>query len=55
MANERVLIDDLELGEIDIYKDAIYEDKPFTGIAVDDDDGIHTEWTFVGSSRKAWE
>lgn len=55
MANERVLIDDLELGEIDIYKEAMYEDKPFTGIAVDDDDGIHTEWTFVdGNGHGRW-
>ena len=55
MANERIPLDDLELSEIDIYKDALYEGKPFTGTAVDDDKGIHTEWPFVdGNGHGRW-
>ena len=55
MANEQIPLDDLELSEIDIYKDAMYEGKPFTGTAVDDYKGIHTEWPFVdGNGHGRW-
>ncbi len=55
MENKQISIDDLELSEIDIYKDALYEGKPFTGTAVDDDKGIHTEWPFVdGNGHGRW-
>ena len=55
MANKQIPLDDLELSEIDIYKDALYDGEPFTGTAVDDDKGIHTEWTFVdGNGHGRW-
>ena len=55
MTEVRVQIEDLELSDYDIYKEAMYEDKPFTGIAVEDDNGIHTEWSFVnGNGHGRW-
>lgn len=55
MANKQIPLDDLELSEIDIHKEALYEGEPFTGTAVDDDKGIHTEWTFVdGNGHGRW-
>ncbi len=55
MENDQVLIEDLELSDYDIYKEAMYEGKPYTGTAVEDDEGIHTEWTFVdGNGHGRW-
>ena len=55
MANNIVQIDDLELSEYDIHKEALYEDKPFTGTAISDEDGIHYEWPFVdGNGHGRW-
>lgn len=55
MANKQIPLDDLELSEVDIYKEALYEGEPFTGTAVDDYKGVHTEWTFVdGNGHGRW-
>ena len=50
MSKSIVQIDDLELSEYDIYKEAMYEGRPFTGTAISDGDGLHEEWTFVGGN-----
>lgn len=55
MSNIIVQIKDLELSDYDLYYEAMYEGKPFTGTAISDKDGVHTEWTFVnGNGHGRW-
>ena len=51
----QVQIDDLEGSDYDLYYENKYEGEYFTGTAISDDDGVHTEWTFVnGNGHGRW-
>ena len=51
----RVGFDEIETSEEDIYHDAVYDGEPFTGIAVEDDDGIHSEYEYIdGLAHGKW-
>lgn len=51
----RVSFDEIETSEEDIYHDAVYEGEPFTGIAIDDDNGIHSEYEYIdGLANGNW-
>lgn len=44
---EKVLIDDLETSEEDIFIDVTYKGLPFSGIAYDDTEDVHCEWSYL--------
>ena len=55
MSEQIVQIDDLEGSDYDLYYENKYEGEYFTGTAISDDDGVHTEWTFVnGNGHGRW-
>ena len=55
MSEKIVQIDDLEGSDYDLYYENKYEGEYFTGTAISDDDGVHTEWTFVnGNGHGRW-
>lgn len=55
MINETILIDDLDLSEYSIYKEAMYQGKPFTGTAIEDENDVYSEWSFVnGNGHGRW-
>ena len=55
MSEKIVQIDDLEGSDYDLYYENKYEGEYFTGTAISDEDGVHTEWTFVnGNGHGRW-
>lgn len=51
----RVGFDEIETSEEDMYHDAVYEGEPFTGIAIEDDNGIHSEYEYLdGLANGKW-
>ena len=55
MSEKIVQIDDLEGSDYDLYYENKYEGEYFTGTAISDDNGVHTEWTFVnGNGHGRW-
>ena len=55
MSEQIVQIDDLEGSDYDLYYENKYEGEYFTGTAISDENGVHTEWTFVnGNGHGRW-
>lgn len=51
----RVNFDEIETSEEDIYYDAVYNGEPFTGIAIEDEGGIYSEYEYVdGVANGRW-
>lgn len=51
----RVNFDEIETSEEDIYHGAVYDGEPFTGIAIEDDNGIHSEYEYIdGLANGRW-
>ena len=55
MSGKIIQIDDLEGSDYDLYYENKYKGEYFTGTAISDEDGVHTEWTFVnGNGHGRW-
>ena len=47
MEEKEVLFDDLETSDWDIFQEAMLDGEPFTGVAVSDWKGVHSEYHYV--------
>ncbi|MBR4240938.1 MAG: hypothetical protein IKR97_01825 [Eubacterium sp.] len=50
MEEKKISFDDLETSDWDIFQEATLDGKPFTGVAVDDYNGVHSEYHYVNGN-----